>query len=354
MLSTVQIGAICGVVESTIRKWLKKYNIIRRSSGEANHLRQGNHCNLSDRAMQWIEGELLGDGCLYSKSKYSAQFTYSSKYNEYINYISNTLLKFGIRRTGKIYFRENIHYKINNIPTHSKESYSYTSKRYAELKPLYDKWYPEGKKIVPRDIELTSILLRQWYIGDGSLKIGKGARSRIKLSTQCFTINDVEWLIEQLNKLGFKSTRQSRNTIRISAYSTKDFLNYIGNSPVKCYQYKWSGYNKGFTKIYKEELRAYNKQYQQEHKEEIKVKDRQYHKDHKEKRNAMSRKYHKDHREELNAYNRIYGKKYRKEHREKLKIKARRYYQEHKEEINTRHRQRYRDNKLNKLRGINE
>ena len=50
----------------------------------------------------------------------------------------------------------------------------------------------------------------------------------------------MKWLTQQLNKLGFKTTITADNRIRISAYSTKDFLNYIGKCPVKCYQYKFN------------------------------------------------------------------------------------------------------------------
>ncbi|GAJ16965.1 unnamed protein product, partial [marine sediment metagenome] len=38
---------------------------------------------------------------------------------------------------------------------------------------------------------------------------------------------------------GFQCTRESDNKIHISTKSTKDFLNYIGPCPVKCYEYKW-------------------------------------------------------------------------------------------------------------------
>ena len=66
-------------------------------------------------------------------------------------------------------------------------------------------------------------------------------RPYIVLYTCGFSISDVNWLIEQVNSLGFKATKySSRNSIYISTYSTKDFLNYIGKCPIKCYQYKWN------------------------------------------------------------------------------------------------------------------
>jgi len=79
-------------------------------------------------------------------------------------------------------------------------------------------------------------------IGDGCLKHPKNGKPYIVLATCGFPIEDVKWLVKELDKLGFKSTRwPSDNTIYISTYSTKDFLKYIGNkSPTKCYDYKFN------------------------------------------------------------------------------------------------------------------
>jgi len=192
--------------------------------------RSSNHCELSQEAIEWINGELLGDGHLRPHSV-SSQFTYSSKHLEYIQYISDTLSSFGIKQCGrirKIYLRKSNSY-----------SHRYSSLRYVELSSTQKKWYPEGKKIIPRDIRFTPLTLRQWYIGDGYLR-SSGERSRIFLYTNGFTVLDVEWLIKQLIKLEFKSTRTNQNVIHVSRYSTKEFLNYIGNCPVECYKYKWN------------------------------------------------------------------------------------------------------------------
>lgn len=232
-LSVNQIADICELSDEGIRKWMIKYNIPRRGRSEANHLRRGNSCKLSQEAINWINGELLGDGCLVSEYKYSARFVYGSKYLEYAQYVKDTLESFNINITGKIYKKQNKNQ--GNI------SYAYTSRAYKELAFIYNKWYPEGKKIVPKDLKLTPLTCRHWFIGDGSLSHSKHCRPYITLATNCFTILDVKWLVEYLIKLGFKALkRPARNDISISVYSTKDFLSYIGNCPVECYQYKWA------------------------------------------------------------------------------------------------------------------
>ena len=202
----------------------------------AKHLTQVNHCKLSEEATNWINGELLGDGCLKLKSPkpesiYSARFDYGSKYEEYIRYVSDTLSSFGIEQSGKIGKRHS--YNCENPDCYT---YHYTSRSYVELLTIYKKWYPNGKKIVPRDIRLTPLTCRQWYIGDGNLK-----GLSVRLFTNSFPISDVEWLIKQLISLGFKATRRRYyNIIGISTCSTKEFLDYMGSCPVNCYQYKFN------------------------------------------------------------------------------------------------------------------
>ncbi|MBC8526012.1 MAG: hypothetical protein H8D22_03935 [Candidatus Cloacimonetes bacterium] len=236
-LNIYQTGKLCNCSYMTIWRWLKKLNIQTRSVSEAKHLQRANHCQLSNKTRQWIDGELLGDGCLSSHSKYSAYFRYTSKYPQYIQYISNTLSSFGIKQTGKIQKKYN---KRWNCYT-----YCYVSSRYVELLPIYKRWYPKDKKIIPKDLKLTPLVLRQEMIGDGCLLHQKYGRPRIQLATCGFPISDVKWLVEQLNKLDFKTTRlPASNRIGISTKSTRQFLDYIGECPIECYKYKWNYKNK--------------------------------------------------------------------------------------------------------------
>lgn len=187
--------------------------------------------NLTKHAINWINGELLGDGCLGISSPTKARFRYCSKHLEYINYVCNTLRSFGIMQTGKIYKR------VRGTQC----DYSYCSRSYKELHACQTVWYPNGKKVVPRCIKLTPITCRQWYIGDGCLVLRHHRNPYIELYTCAFPVSDVEWLIEQLSEIGILATRKvTRNVILIASVSVSDFLNYITGSPVECYRYKWN------------------------------------------------------------------------------------------------------------------
>lgn len=231
-LNTYQIGRICKVSDTTIGYWLRKFNYSCRSNGESFHIRFGNHFKLSQEAFEWINGEMCGDGYLCSRSPWSAGFSYASKYLEYIQYIADTLKSFGIEQAGEIIKRQDKKWGCY--------SYSYRSRDYEELLPIHNRWYPDGKKIIPKYLQLTPIMLRQFYIGDGCLKKPKRGRPYITLATNGFIIADVEWLVEQLIKLGFKAKMYMTHIIQISTYSTRGFLNYIGGCPVECYKYKFN------------------------------------------------------------------------------------------------------------------
>jgi len=223
-----QIAKEINVSSSVVNRWLHKFNILVRFRSET----QTNYCNLSQKAIEWINGEIMGDACLWSCNSRSARFLYSSKYLEYVQYISDTLKSFGIEQVGKI---RRYHHKKRDYYT-----WHYISRSYVDLLAIRRQWYPNGEKIIPKDLNLTPLTCRQWYIGDGSLNHSNSGKSRIILCTCGFPIKYVEWLVKQLIKLGFIATRQpSANVIAISTYSTKQFLDYIGKCPVQCYQYKW-------------------------------------------------------------------------------------------------------------------
>ena len=195
---------------------------------------KSNSVTLYPDMLDWICGELLGDGCLHSYRFMSAKFKYSSKYIEYILYVSRILQSFGVVQAGRIY-------GYSNEGTVYSPSYSYQSCSYPDLQILYDIWYPEGKKVVPEGLGLPAVTCRQWYMGDGCLQHRQGRRPNVILCTDCFPISSVNWLVNQLITLGFDTTRQpNSNRIRISSTSTEAFLKYIGECPVECYKYKWN------------------------------------------------------------------------------------------------------------------
>ena len=233
--SCSQIGRFLNRSASAVEHWVMKYGIPLRSRSEAIHLATGAQVELSPNVVTFIEGELLGDGTLFGASPWSARYCHGSKHAEYIEWLTDAFAAEGLERAG------------GGGPYNPGFGaiYTYQTRDYAALRPLRDRWYPDGKKHVPADLILTPLRARQWYIGDGSYYPTKpGHQAHIVIYTMGFAVPEVEALVAQLNELGFLATRQpSSNVIHISAKSTADFLDWIGPcpEPIKdIYGYKWA------------------------------------------------------------------------------------------------------------------
>jgi len=249
------------VVPTTIWNWLYKLNIPSRGYNY-----RANHIKLNDKLIEFLNGELLGDGCLHLRHNKSGVLVYTSKYSKYLKWLDSILKKHGITRIGNDYKSSHKRWlKEGNY-----NLYHYYSKSYRELKTLYDKWYLNNskfcpyceieinklefkrcpvcnehslyKKIVPKDLKLTPITLRQWYIGDGS---NYGKTSGIGFCTQAYLYRDIEFLLNKLRDLGFDGSICKDKRIYIHMKYKNELLDYIGECPDEIndiYGYKWNRY----------------------------------------------------------------------------------------------------------------
>ena len=160
-LSQEQVAKYFDCSIETVRRNLKEYQFPIHSFGYKN---EKHVVNLSNKQQDILEGSLLGDGCLI-KSKYgkNAQFAYTSKSKQHVEFVCNPFLEYsyseGIKevnvydkRTKKIYTR----YTFRSI----------TDKGFTLE---HDRWYINGVKHLPNDLKLNSSKCLIWYIGDGGI-----------------------------------------------------------------------------------------------------------------------------------------------------------------------------------------
>lgn len=172
------------------------------------------NAKLTDRQHQILVGNLLGDGRIEPSMK-NAKFTFDqcAAHKEYIEWLCTEFQPF----SDKV--------KVSNTFQKSKKILRYGYKFYTTSHPEFLKYrnqfYPDGKKIVPKNISdiLTPLGLAMWYMDDGNN--GRDARYSI-LCTNCFTTKDVELLIDVLyNKFNIKShinyARENEPRIHIGA-----------------------------------------------------------------------------------------------------------------------------------------
>lgn len=144
---------------------------------------------ITQEELEILNGLMLGDGCLEKHkngTNASLRITRASKDKEYLIFHKNKLINLPYC---KIRDRENLDKRTNKIYYSSILS----TRVSAELTLLYNKWYIGGVKIIPKDLELTPIVLATWFADDGNIIVNKG-RYRIKLSTHGFTYDEVIFL----------------------------------------------------------------------------------------------------------------------------------------------------------------
>lgn len=218
-----------------IAKLLKTSRITLTKFFKENNLERNNNCQtpkiiFTNKQIEVLTGCLLGDGHL-SKIRSNSYFSYTSSIENHVNLIYNEFneymndirfINYYDKRTNKIYYR----YVTNSI----------LNEKFTELRNI---WYPNGIKIIPNDTKLTNISCLFWYIGDGGLvqNYKKENTSYLKLSTQCFTENDIDnILLPQLRQ--FKAYRYN-NLIFIPRINIDKFLSFIGDCPIPEYKHKW-------------------------------------------------------------------------------------------------------------------
>ena len=228
-LSTTEVARKMGVGAGTVGRVMRKHGIDGRPVGGAR-----NYDNIPDEAIEFITGELLGDGSLPAQSEYSAYYQHGTSRREYLDWLSSMFASWGMKQSGRI---------RSYITKTGCNQHYFASLSYANLYPLHKKFYPDGKKVVPPDIELTPVVVRQWYIGDGYMT-GSGAA----ISTDGFQNHEVEMLAEKLQGVGIEARTRSngmpkkQRRVYVPASSIMDFLRYIGPcpEPIKgIYGYKW-------------------------------------------------------------------------------------------------------------------
>lgn len=237
--SISQVATKLGCSEGSVRHWLKKHNIPTRTLIEVAKVHFSNDLSLSYHLQQFLVGSMLGDGHLRPGAVVSS-YAANSKHREYINHLESLFQGCGYKTSTYVINSDNK--IVHNLYVEGSN----------QLQILRVKWYPKGGKIVPKDIDLTPTTCLYWYIEDGSLRIRSGSKKRsingIYLSTESFTVEEIELLIEKLKMVlnlstGMKKRKSSsrgRFFIALHKLPALNFLEYIGGvSPVRCYDYKF-------------------------------------------------------------------------------------------------------------------
>ncbi len=177
-----------------------------------------------------IDGLLLGDAYIPLRQKffYFAQKQESREYVEHVaTLIGEPLDRIRDRarkpdsRTGKIY-------SCTELRTLS----------HPDFVALRQRWYRDGKKVVPEDLKASRELILHWFLCDGSCSALAG-RAQMVLCTEGFARPDGVRLRSLLESIGVEASQMTSGRLRVRKKCLGHFYDYIGECPVRCLQYKW-------------------------------------------------------------------------------------------------------------------
>lgn len=187
----------------------------------------------STEIRSFFYGTLLGDSYIHNNTFYCKQISKD------LIYFKAKIIKQYIPDS-KVSISEHDEYTDKNGVHHQK--FWVLSAKGEYIKKLQKLFYPNGKKILPRNIvnKLTPLGLAMWYADDGTtILVGKNestgsAKSRrVQFCTDCFTKEEILNTIKELNEIGIIASilKRQENVYRIQILekNKQDFLCQISD-----------------------------------------------------------------------------------------------------------------------------
>lgn len=139
-----------------------------------------------------IIGSILGDGYMKIMTDTSDAFlevNHSIKAKDYVDFKYNSLKRICKSKPKE---REN---------TDNRITYRFFTKQHPELTELYKKFYKNGRKMIPENLEINPLILSVWYMDNAS----KSHDSDIYLNTQQFSFQEQKRLLSFLRNIGIRA-----------------------------------------------------------------------------------------------------------------------------------------------------
>jgi len=148
--------------------------------------------SLTQLQLSVIIGSILGDGyvrIINGRKNAFLEINHSLKAKEYVDWKYSILKNICVSGPKE------------RIIDERRMAYRFYTKQHGEISNLLEKFYKNGKKIIPPSLKLDPIILAVWFMDDGS----KSRQHDVYLNTQQFAMNDQKTILAKLRELGIKA-----------------------------------------------------------------------------------------------------------------------------------------------------
>lgn len=151
---------------------------------------------LTDEQKQILIGSLLGDGEIIKNTPTSQNYLYSvgreqSDY-EYLKWNYDKFISF--RKNAKIVLFTKVDKRPGWKPYLGCQFKTISAPVFTEHREI---WYPNGIKIIPKNIKLTPLSTAIWFCDDGCFRSNRAGRG-LQIATHGFDLDSVEYISNEL------------------------------------------------------------------------------------------------------------------------------------------------------------
>lgn len=195
----------------------------------------------TERQHEIITGVLMGDGYIYMNDGENPYLSVQMTNEEFLKWLYDELdplsRYFKHEQTAKEKAEQN---RRNGYSDDAREEdyndvYGFSTRCLPALKK-YAAWYETGQKRFPDDLELTPLVLKMWYVCDGTKYTQENTRPVIEIG--CTNERDrVEYVKGLFSSLDV-SPRFDDSVVRFRVDDSEKLWKYMGDS-VPGFEYKW-------------------------------------------------------------------------------------------------------------------
>lgn len=241
-LKDQQIANIYGCTIKTIQRWKRQLSIKNEEIKLESLPKQ-----LTEEQNDLMIGCLLGDLNVrlgeYAKNS-RCRFKQKIASLEYIQHLHEKMNPFSLkisteRNRGPIHINGKMYCDAEHWNGKWYKACLFNTISHPIFTELWEKWYNNRIKVIPNDLKLNWRILAYWAVDDGC---NNQTRTNFTFHTNCFTVQEVFFLIDKLKKMGINSHITFKNKKPIIYIGKDSYFYFInGIKPYmfwECFAYK--------------------------------------------------------------------------------------------------------------------
>lgn len=197
--------------------------------------------NIDDRQHEILTGLLMGDGTVQREGNPNMKCRMTTP--EFLEWIDEEMGILGCGVKFEMSAEEsarNSRERKLNFDAHEddySDVYIWSSRNHPDFSQ-YSDWYSTGRKRFPDDLELTPLIMKVWFCGDGSLRSDDRTNSRPYLSIAASNEEDRREFLFGLFSEQPAIPKWTSGSVYFSVDDSEYLWEYMGD-PLPGFEYKW-------------------------------------------------------------------------------------------------------------------